>query len=66
MSTERSELPDPTAALADFDDLGYEEICIPDCKHLHNPDARNLVVCIDGTANQFGLQVTLQGIFFCL
>lgn len=27
-----------------------------DCPH-NSPDSRNLVVCIDGTANQFGLQV---------
>lgn len=29
------------------------------CEHITNPvkDSRNLIVCIDGTANQFGLQV---------
>lgn len=27
------------------------------CEHHSDPKARNLVVCIDGTANQFGLQV---------
>ena len=28
------------------------------CMHMGVEDARNLVVCIDGTANQFGLQVS--------
>lgn len=27
------------------------------CEHHTNPNARNLVVCIDGTANQFSLKV---------
>jgi hypothetical protein len=33
----------------------------PSCKCYKSPNSRNLVVCIDGTANQFGVKVCILG-----
>ena len=57
MGNQNSRPLGPTGPPANPNDIAVEEIPNLNGEYVDDPNARNLVVCIDGTANQFGLQV---------